>query len=296
MNTKKARYLSRIHTQAAVVLPVLTLLLALTAEAQTTPTILAPPASLKVALGCDASFIVYAQGTEPLSYQWAFNGTNILDATNQDLTLTNVQTSNFGSYTVIITNVFGSVTSSPPALLGLAHVPVANADTIYRFIEGGVRVNARVLLANDKDVDGNALTVISVSPMSSGGGSVGLTNTYGLNYVYYAPPSTNTTSDTFTYTISDGHCDTANGTVTVLIKPDNPLPENFTIAPANGTSWLTWDTIPGSTYSSVQAASSLSAGFWQTLSGPLTADSFGVVQFYDVLPEQPQRFYRLIVF
>ena len=49
-----------------------------------------------------------AGGTPPLSYQWNFNGTNILGATNTALTLTNLQTSQAGNYTVTVNNAYGS--------------------------------------------------------------------------------------------------------------------------------------------------------------------------------------------
>ena len=47
-----------------------------------------------------------------MHYQWQLNGTNIVGATNATLTLTNVQTSNNGSYQVVISTGAGSVTSS----------------------------------------------------------------------------------------------------------------------------------------------------------------------------------------
>jgi hypothetical protein len=253
------------------------------------PTINMQPANQSVALGCDATFNVHAKGTKPLSYQWEFSGTNLVGATTTSLTLTNVQTSDFGSYNVVITNLFGSVTSSP-ALLGLGHPPVANADTVYRFAAGGVRVNASVLLANDTDVDGNALTIIGVSPNSTGGGSVGLTN----NWVYYAPPTNSSTFDTFTYTVSDGHCDTDVGAVTVQVRADNPLPVNFAIAnQGDGSIRLTFDGIPGYTYR-LEYTADLSNPIWQTLAAQ-TADNFGVCQFVDgSLTNVPVRFYRAV--
>jgi hypothetical protein len=55
---------------------------------------------------------VTANGTEPLSYQWNFNGTNIDGAANTTLTLTNVQASQAGNYAVLVTNAYGSVLSS----------------------------------------------------------------------------------------------------------------------------------------------------------------------------------------
>jgi hypothetical protein len=49
-------------------------------------------------------------------YQWQFNGTNIANATNSSLTLTNVQTTNDGAYAVIVTASGIPVTSSNAVL------------------------------------------------------------------------------------------------------------------------------------------------------------------------------------
>jgi len=58
------------------------------------------------------SFDVGASGTGPLSYQWLFQSTNLLDTDASTLIVTNVTPQNLGTYAVIITNDYGSVTSS----------------------------------------------------------------------------------------------------------------------------------------------------------------------------------------
>jgi len=59
-----------------------------------------------------------ASGEWPLSYQWQVDGRNLVGATNRVLALTNVDSTNAGAYSVIVSNALGS-TSSPPALLTL---------------------------------------------------------------------------------------------------------------------------------------------------------------------------------
>ena len=51
-------------------------------------------------------------------YQWFFNGTNVISCatTNACLDLTNLQPSQAGAYTVVLTNAFGAVTSAPVRL------------------------------------------------------------------------------------------------------------------------------------------------------------------------------------
>jgi len=76
-------------------------------------TITLQPTNQTVIQGASATFSVTATGTPPLSYQWWFNATSLLTgATNASLTLTNVQTTNAGAYTVVVSNITGSVTSS----------------------------------------------------------------------------------------------------------------------------------------------------------------------------------------
>jgi len=77
------------------------------------PVISVQPASQAVGVGSNATLSVTANGVQPLSYQWRFNGTNrIAGATTNTYTITNAQTANSGSYTVVITNTAGSVTSA----------------------------------------------------------------------------------------------------------------------------------------------------------------------------------------
>jgi hypothetical protein len=63
-----------------------------------------------------ASFSVVAGGSTPLSYQWSFNTTNIVGATNATLTLNSVQLTNAGIYVVLVTNTYGSIFSSNAVL------------------------------------------------------------------------------------------------------------------------------------------------------------------------------------
>ena len=85
----------------------------LTVSGGSAPAITAQPTNLTVIQSSNATFSVTATGTAPLNYQWWFNATNKLAAaTNASLTITNVQATNAGNYTVVITNAFGSITSS----------------------------------------------------------------------------------------------------------------------------------------------------------------------------------------
>jgi hypothetical protein len=69
------------------------------------------PADVSVSTGGTAVFVVGVTGSCSFNYQWAFNGTNISEATNMSLTVTNVSPAQVGLYTVTITNYQGSLTS-----------------------------------------------------------------------------------------------------------------------------------------------------------------------------------------
>src|SRR5206468_6610682 len=62
------------------------------------------------------SFSVTATGSAPLSYQWRFGGSPISGATSDTLTFPNAAFANAGSYDVIVTNPYASVTSSVATL------------------------------------------------------------------------------------------------------------------------------------------------------------------------------------
>jgi len=74
------------------------------------------PASASVVQGTNFSFSVSTISTQPVSYQWLFNGQNLPDATNSVLALNNVQTNSDGDYVVVAANSFGAVTSAVAAL------------------------------------------------------------------------------------------------------------------------------------------------------------------------------------
>jgi Immunoglobulin I-set domain/Immunoglobulin domain/Beta-propeller repeat len=99
------------------------------------PTIIVPPTNQMVGLGSQVIFPVTAVGAIPLGYQWQLDGTNLLNGgriggtTNSVLTISNAQITDDGGYTVIVTNVFGAVTSSPPAVLTVLAAPLFGGIT-----------------------------------------------------------------------------------------------------------------------------------------------------------------------
>jgi hypothetical protein len=81
------------------------------------PAITLQPTNALVSAGNNVTFTSAASGTAPFGYQWYFNGSNAISAaTNASLTLTNVQMTNAGNYSVTVTNRFGSTSSSNAVL------------------------------------------------------------------------------------------------------------------------------------------------------------------------------------
>ena len=66
--------------------------------------------------GKSLTFDLTAFGEPPLNYQWLKGGVPIADATATSLVLTNLQMTDAGVYTVVVSNTHGSVTSNPAML------------------------------------------------------------------------------------------------------------------------------------------------------------------------------------
>ncbi len=98
--------------------------------------------------------------------------------------------------------------------------PIANNDTANTDEDTPIDVN---VLANDTEPDGDTLNVSSVTQGSHGTVSINANKT-----VHYAPAQDYFGSDSFTYTIDDGHGGTATATVNVTVNAVNDAPV-FTI-------------------------------------------------------------------
>ncbi len=87
-------------------------------------TISTHPQSQTADAGSTVELVVSASGSPPLAYYWFFNETNLPSGgTNSVLELPDVQSAQSGKYTVVVTNAFGAVTSSPAVLTVIASSP-----------------------------------------------------------------------------------------------------------------------------------------------------------------------------
>jgi hypothetical protein len=81
------------------------------------PLIFSQPVGQTYSPGATDNLEVQAVGTPPLLYQWYLNGVLLTNATGNVLQLTNLQTINAGSYSVLVSNPAGSVLSSNAAVV-----------------------------------------------------------------------------------------------------------------------------------------------------------------------------------
>lgn len=80
------------------------------------PSILSQPSNWNMVRGGTVPFAVFARGSEPLNFQWQFNGEDIPGATGSLLLLTNLQADNSGTYRVVVTNSWGAAVSTNVSL------------------------------------------------------------------------------------------------------------------------------------------------------------------------------------
>jgi sugar lactone lactonase YvrE len=104
--------------------------------AYTQPTIATQPADQSVALGASATLTVAASGVPVPNFQWLFDGSFVPGGTNATLTVPDVQASNLGSYSVIVSSDSGSVTSNAVTLSspGVAPIPPSSPSATAGYL------------------------------------------------------------------------------------------------------------------------------------------------------------------
>ena len=142
--------------------------------------------------GETATFSVTASGTSPYTYQWKKNSSIISGATASTYNLSNVSTASEGSYTVVVSNMCSSITSSPSQL---------------KVIQLNVNAGADVQLCSYAPVQITA-TASSSYPADSDPLSYQWSPATGLSATNISNPIADTPTDmTYTLTVSDiGGC------------------------------------------------------------------------------------------
>jgi len=108
------------------------------------PVITAEPESQTVTAGSTVTFFITHTGSWPFTYQWFFDGVALPQATSSSLILTNVHSTNAGSYSVRVSNSAGSVLSrsavltvtepaQPPTIVSTSPNQTVNAGASVTF-------------------------------------------------------------------------------------------------------------------------------------------------------------------
>ena len=158
----------------------------------TPPGISSQPQNQTVSQGSTASFGVTASGSTPFSYQWLYSSLPLAGATASGYTIANAQATNAGSYSVIVTNAYGSITSAL-ATLTVILPPIINAQPTNQFASVSNAVSFTVGLSqgtspayqwrqNGAAISGatqSSLTLASILWSSAGTYSVVVSNSAG---------------------------------------------------------------------------------------------------------------------
>jgi len=119
------------------------------------PFITSQPVNQAVVTNQNAAFTVIAGGTQPLSYQWYFNNTPLTNnahyagVTSTNLAVFSAQLADAGSYSVIVTNYLGSVTSSIANLLVVSNPPAITTQPQSQSVNVGTNLTFTTAVTGD---------------------------------------------------------------------------------------------------------------------------------------------------
>ena len=110
-----------------------------TAAPATAPVITTQPSSQTVSVGANLSFSVVASGNPSPGFQWRKDGVTIGGATFASYALSNVQPADAGSYTVVVSNGAGAVTSNAAVLIvnGTSSAPAITTQPVSQTVTIG---------------------------------------------------------------------------------------------------------------------------------------------------------------
>jgi hypothetical protein len=163
------------------------------------------------------------------------------------------------------------------------HPPVASDVSYTRNTAvNSIKIPVTNLLANASDVDGDTLSLASVSATTNNA-----TISIADGCVLYR--NTNAVTDQFTYTVSDGFGGTSSATVTINVDSTPLFGQSQIASVSGGTATLNFAGIPGYGYS-VQRSTNLMnwATIWTT-NAPLN----GMFQVIDPTAPEANAYYRL---
>ena len=242
------------------------------------PIISSQPASVAATIGGLVTFTVTASGTEPLNFRWFKNGFPLTNANLNSITISPISITDIGTYSVAVTNQFGSTNSLTASLIGSAPtiinqptnvVTVLGSDATFGVSANGLQPLFYQWFKNGILIQGANLNYIilpSVINADAATYQVAITNAVG---------NTNSAAVTLSYAVapqSIGIANTGDAGVTVQFQGT----PNFNYA--------------------IQATTNLATPInWQSVFTNAT-DSNGNFIFTDSdSPTYPTRFYRATI-
>jgi hypothetical protein len=249
------------------------------------PNIISQPQNLSVAGGAAAQFTVGATGIPAASYQWFFNG-NPVGGNSSTYSIAAANANYTGTYTVVVSNASGAVTSRPATLtvgntaptLGAVSGPTVNVGAI-------VTVND---VATDPDVPAQTLTYSLLS--GPAGAALNSANgTFTWRPTVSAANSTNLAQVVVTDNGSPNL--SATNSFSIIV---NPLTQPNITAPSYSAGQFSFSVSGevGPDYA-LQVSTNLASGNWATLLESNSPPS--PFTFTDTNAGAGAQFYRVIV-
>jgi len=252
---------------------------------QLSPNILTHPASQSISGGATATFTVAATGIPNPAYQWLFNGNPMAGQTGSSLTIPGANANNAGSYSVIVSNSAGVLTSSNATL------SVGNtAPTLAQISDQSINVGVNLMVTNvatDPDVPAQALTfTLPVAPTGAAlSGSGVFTWRPAVSFAGSTNPVQVVVADNGTPSLS------ATNSFNVIVNPFAP-PAISAPVYAGGLFSVTITGQVGPDYE-LQATTNLASGIWVDVAvtnspaSPFTLNDPNAAA-------QPVQFYRIV--
>jgi len=112
-----------------------------------------PPSTQTVALGYTLNLTILVSGTDATTYQWQLDGSNINGATASVLSISSVSAANAGSYTCVVTNAAGTLTSSPASVIVSTPPVIVSSPLAKQSVAVGATVNLSVVASSPTAVN-----------------------------------------------------------------------------------------------------------------------------------------------
>ena len=150
------------------------------------PEIIVSPQSQGKLFGSTVDFSATIAGYPPLKLQWFFNRTNLLEgATNTLLELTSVQVFQSGAYYLVVTNSYGSITSTPAQLDIFSQIVRSTSEAALR---AALALTNTVLFQCDGTIVlSNTVAINSNTVIDGSGHQITISGNNAVGVFYVAP-------------------------------------------------------------------------------------------------------------